>query len=418
VSWVKITHAFALALALSIASAPAAWARHALAAPLCAAIRHSLDAAGDGSRSPAFLASYLPGPNESDVPLPLRQSAFTYDNSLAAIALIACGDVQRARRIGDALLIAGEHDRSFGDGRLRNAYRAGLVSGDSSIALPGWWDAKQKMWAEDAYQDGTATGNVAWAALALLNLYEATQEEAYRAGAARLLHWITANTLDQRAPVGFSGGVDGFDNLQTKLTWRSTEHNIDVYALAVWLDRLDANSAHENVVAIARGFLDSVFVPDQGLFRLGTKPDGALQPTNYLALDTQLWPLLAVSDAPAAWRQAMHGAEIKLSVPGGFDFNNDRDGLWVEGTAQAALTLRSLGRERDAAALLDALASQISPSGYLFATREKRITTGLKIGPNSSEADFFYYRLPHLGATAWAVLAATQWNPFTGKIVG
>src|SRR5256885_13305622 len=92
----------------------------------------------------------------------LRQSAFTYDNALAAIALIACGDVQRARRIGNALLIAGEHDRSFGDGRLRNAYRAGLVSGDSSIALPGWWDAKQKMWAEDAYQDGTATGNVAW----------------------------------------------------------------------------------------------------------------------------------------------------------------------------------------------------------------------------------------------------------------
>src|SRR5256885_3799689 len=48
----------------------------------------------------------------------LRQSAFTYDNALAAIALIACGDVQRARRIGNALLIAGEHDRSFGDGRL------------------------------------------------------------------------------------------------------------------------------------------------------------------------------------------------------------------------------------------------------------------------------------------------------------
>ena len=415
----KITHAFALALALSIASAPAAWARHALAAPLCAAIRHSLDAAGDGSRSPAFLASYLPGPNESDVPLPLRQSAFTYDNSLAAIALIACGDVQRARRIGDALLIAGEHDRSFGDGRSRNAYRAGLVSGDSSIALPGWWDAKQKMWAEDAYQDGTATGNVAWAALALLNLYQATQDEAYRAGAARLLRLdhcehARSNVL----PLVLAAASTASITLQTKLTWRSTEHNIDVYALAVWLDRLDANSAHENVVAIARGFLDSVFVPDQGLFRLGTKPDGALQPTNYLALDTQLWPLLAVSDAPAAWRQAMHGAEIKLSVPGGFDFNNDRDGLWVEGTAQAALTLRSLGRERDAAALLDALASQISPSGYLFATREKRITTGLKIGPNSSEADFFYYRLPHLGATAWAVLAATQWNPFTGKIVG
>ena len=76
--------------------------------------------------SPAFLASYLPGSNESDVPLPLRQSAFTYDNSLATIALIACGDVQRARRIGDALLIAAEHDRNFADGRVPQCVQGGV----------------------------------------------------------------------------------------------------------------------------------------------------------------------------------------------------------------------------------------------------------------------------------------------------
>ena len=408
--------AVAFVLALSLAHCPAAWARHAIAAPLCASIAHSLDAIGGGAAAPAFLPSYLPGPDEADVPLPLRQSAFTYDNALAAIALIACGDVQRARRIGDALLIAAEHDRTFADGRVRNAYRAGLVEAGKPSALPGWWEVKQKFWAEDAYQDGTATGNVAWAALALLNLHQATRDEAYRAGAERMLGWIRANTLDERVPVGFSGGFDGFDRSQTKLMWKSTEHNIDIYAVAHWLHRLDGISAHADVAATARGFIDAVFVSDQGVFRLGTKPDGTLQPTDHLALDTQLWPLLAVADAPAAWRNSVHAAENKLSVPGGFDFDNDRDGLWVEGTAQAALTLRSLGRAHESAALLDGLAAQISPSGYLFATREPRITTGLKIG-GSSEADFFYYRRPHLGATAWGVLAATGRNPFTGKSV-
>ena len=48
----------------------------------------------------------------------------------------------------------------------------------------------------------------------------------------------------------------------------------------------------------------------------------------------------------------------------------------------------------------------------LFATPEKRIQTGLSIGPDSKTEDFYYFHLPHLGATAWAVLAATGWNQF------
>jgi hypothetical protein len=44
-----------------------------------------------------------------------------------------------------------------------------------------------------------------------------------------------------------------------------------------------------------------------------------------------------------------------------------------------------------------------------------RLTTGLALAPDSRDADFVYWRRPHLGATAWAVLAAKRWNPFTGK---
>lgn len=396
-----------------IASPADAQERHALAAPLCKAITSAVDAAGAGA---VFVASYRAGPQEKALPPALAHSAFTYDNALAAIALVACGDVARARRVGDALLHAVGNDRTFKDGRLRNAYRAGpVVKGPP--ALPGWWDADQKLWAEDAYQDGTATGNVAWGALALLTLDAAAPEAGYRAGARQMLDWITAKTTDRRPPAGFSGGVDGFDGQQTALRWKSTEHNLDVHAVAAWLHRLEGNPGDAHAAALARSFLDAAFAAERGMFRLGTTPDGALQPTDRTALDIQLWPLLGVADAPQAWHRAVDYAERELAVPGGFDFDDDRDGLWIEGTAQAALTLRALGRTNDAFRILDGLEAQIAPSGLLFAAGIPRLTTGLAVGPNSIGNDFYYFRRPHLGATAWAVLAATGWNPFTGRRV-
>ena len=65
-------------------------------------------------------------------------------------------------------------------------------------------------------------------------------------------------------------------------------------------------------------------------------------------------------------------------------------------------------------ALWQLLASQRSPNGLYYATPSPRISTGLAIGPDSKGPDFFYYRWPHLGATAWIALAAKGWNPFTG----
>ncbi len=386
-------------------------AQGTLTRSLCGSLGRAVDAAGAG---PVFVASYRPGPTETDLPSPLRGSAFTYDNALTAIALQACGDLPRARRIGDALLHALGHDRTFTDGRIRNAYRAGPVP-EGAALLPGWWDARQKLWAEDAYQDGTATGNVAWAALALLNLDGSVPDAGYRAGARRMLDWITTNATDARALEGFAGGRDGFDQAQTVLAWKSTEHNLDVHAVAAWLYRLEGRPEDARTASTARRFLDAVYASGPGVFRLGTTPEGQLQPTDHIALDTQLWPLIGVADAPAAWQRSVAYAEAHLAAAGGFDFNEDRDGLWVEGTAQAALTYRALSRTADAERLLGTIARQISPSGLLFATDVPRLTTGIRIGPASTENDFFYFRRPHLGATAWGVLAATGWNPFTGR---
>jgi len=87
--------------------------------------------------------------------------------------------------------------------------------------------------------------------------------------------------------------------------------------------------------------------------------------------------------------------------------------LWLEGTAQAALVYRVVGRAAEAQHLDATIDPQFAPSGYVYATREPRITTGLALSADSTSADFYYYRRPHLGATAWAALAALGRNPFT-----
>ncbi len=374
---------------------------------LCRALSGAVERmAPDGE--PVFLASYEPGPDEKSVPLPLRSTAFSYDNALAATALAACGDLRRARQIGDAFLAAIEGDRTFDDGRVRNAYRAGPVR-ERPVLLPGWWDATNNRWSEDRYQAGTATGNVAWVGLTLINLRDATQDPRFGIGATRLAAWIRARTARHDAP-GFTGGLDGYDPEQAPLGWASTEHNLDIVALGMRLGKPDDLA----MAGSARAFLDAAFDGQAGCFRMGTDADGRMRGVEAVALDTQLWPLLGVADPPGAWRRALSCATARLSVPSGFDFNDDRDGLWVEGTAQAALTYRSVRDEAAAEALLHTLAGQRAPSGWLYASREARLTTGLQIGPTSTQDDFFYFRRPHLGATAWAALAALGHNPFTG----
>jgi len=380
--------------------------RAASCAPLAGAV--ASQAAGSEA---AFVRSYEHGEDESRLPAGLASTAFVYDNALAAIALVACGDVTSATTIGNALSLAARNDRTFKDGRIRNAYRPGPVS-EGPPALPGWWDDKQKIWAEDAAQDGSSTGNVAWAALALLTLHQATKQETFLADAERLIDWVIANVSTGS---GFRGGFHGYDPQQVGLTWISTEHNVDVYAAAAWLFRLTSERKYADAASEARQFLERAFDVDH--FLLGTKPDGNLADPSMLALDVQLWPWMAIPDAPAQWRSALNFAATHLAVKDGFDFNGDRDGLWVEGTAQASLAYRIAGDPRRSAQLLTTLEADRTPSGFLNATRGARVSTGLSIDPTATEADFFYFRRPHLGATAWATLAATTWNPFTGRKV-
>jgi hypothetical protein len=402
--------AIVMALCATVVGAQAATGQTAQAAnAFCAGLNKAVTPHTKAADA-VFIGSYEPGTDEATLPAGLATTAFVYDNALAAIALIACGNVSDARPIANALSRAVRKDRSFDDGRVRNAYRTGAVNQEVPD-LPGWWDGHAKIWAEDPAQDGTSTGNVAWVALALLTLHQATHDPQCLADARRLIDWVIDATASSD---GFYGGFHGYDPKQVRLTWKSTEHNADVHAAARWLFRLTGEPKYDDAAGQARRLLDRAFRGDH--FLLGTKPDGNLADEGLLALDAQLWPWMALPESPEAWKSALGFAKARLGVDGGFDFNGDRDGLWVEGTAQAALAYRISGNARESDRLLASLKADQTPSGLLNASRPARLTTGLSIDPTGSgDPDFFYYRRPHLGATAWAVLAETGWNPFTGK---
>jgi len=385
-----------------------------LASSTCTALRDRVAVVpGDG---PVFLRSYDAASGSGAGAEPALNGAFTYDNALAAIALRACGDIPAARRIADALWMAAGSDRSNAPGRLRNAYRPGAVSA-TPVAPMGWWDAAQGRWDEDPYQVGSATGNLAWAALALLTLGDATHDPRYAAGAATIARWIVTHTRDDKAPAGFNGGLYGYDDAPQALTWKSTEHNTDLAAMFDWLARLQPEAEWQAQAVAARSFVAAQWDAKHGGFIVGTLPDGVTPNAKNSGLDAQLWPLL-LRDARPDWRGVLAQVEGHYAVGDGFDFNDDRDGTWSEGTAQAALVYRAFGDEKKADLRLAWLSGEISPGGFLWATDRERITTGLALSPQSTRDDFYYYRLPHLGATAWAALAATGWNPFTGTFLG
>lgn len=121
----------------------------------------------------------------------LLTTAFVYDNALAAIAFLACPgreNVRRAKIIGDTFLWIQDNDERFTDGRLRQAYAAGpmLFYGGGPF-FPGVVreDGKAAFLWPFGFS-GSAVGDVAWAALALLHLYAHTHERKYLAGAERL----------------------------------------------------------------------------------------------------------------------------------------------------------------------------------------------------------------------------------------
>jgi hypothetical protein len=388
----------------------------------------------------------------------LGTTAFTYDNALVILAYLAAETgsgthLAFARLLGDSLLYAQDHD-PYHDGRLRKAYWVApftlpYANNDSYFIRK---DGNVNLVGAPWYFVDSAVGDMAWAGIALAQLYARTGDTRYLNGAVRLGDWIFNNTYDTR---GAGGYIFGLNNDNQKVLVKSSEHNIDVYAL---FSNLLAPLTHQLVWdtrgAHALNFLKAMWNPDKGLFYTGTDPSGVTIAYSPLPEDPQSWSYLALWDPNYA--RTLDWAKTNLAVTdsptspnasftGDIDFSGvtfsdvskratmpaqptdgqpDPDAVWFEGTAQLALALW----ERDVGPGPDFLSDRTTAWDYLEQIKRaqdalgnnqtvggKTLLRGGVVAASSvlnSGFGFSYNPRLHIGATAWYLMAAYNFNPY------
>lgn len=340
-------------------------------------------------------------------------NSVTYDNALVIIAYVNrknnADSLDRARTMGDALLQMQAKD-PIGDGRLRNAYGPEHLFDANGVPNIQTW--------------GSASGNQAWAGMALAHLAHVTEDAKYRDGALRIGEWLLRETKDTRGRGGFTGGYrsDG-----TKIEWKSTEHNIDMVGLFGMLHQLTKDHKWRRARKHARKFVKSMWDKKEERFHIGTKPDGVtINRDEYIPEDVQSWGYLALrSDRyrrALDWNiahlevtddsnpsQPVVGVRFALQIKKEHKEKNDKT-VWLEGTAHMALALRVSGKKKHkkrAKVYLDNIhKEQLSGPN----ADGKGIQANSRIG-NSGGDDKNYTSL-HTGTTAWYIMAKQELNPF------
>lgn len=424
------------------------------------------DIAFDGPsrlNEPRFLVSYYMENSGWEFDKVCRNMAYTYDNALAVMAFIASGSQYqgRAKLVLDAFSHAITNDRKYGpgyyDGRVRNAYQAGAYklwpgwnpNGKSgTIRMPGFWNADNISWNEDSYSVGIDAGNVAWLMLAYLTYIQtyptAPECTTYKTMVGKLGDFVINYLKDTRyTSKGFDGSfasIEGNWEPGELQTYRSTEHNMDLYAAFARLAQVDpANATKWNDAADhAKTFVLFAWGETQGLFYTGTGfyDDLVTSPDNEFriyATDAQAWALLALRLTNDNYYRGLYFAEgvinpsyksvIKQSdTVWGFDYNISPpvydlsghphpDGMWFEGMGQMATAYMYAGMETKAVYVLNGIQTGIGAGGGVYVANpvmDDFITTGFiyAAGP------WYYYHRLGVAPTAWAIIAQNRINAF------
>lgn len=378
---------------------------------------------------PRFLLSYETLP-QIEPDRYLRNVCFVYDNALVLLAFLSRGnaeDLRRARIIADAFLLAQGNDRAFKDGRLRNGYMSGdlLHHQTGKARLPGWWDPEDEKWYEDRFNVSTHTGNMAWIIIALLEFYKHVEEYNYVESAIRLGNWIESETRDSRGAGGYTGGYEGWEQTETnpegqnKVLWKSTEHNLDCYVAFMRLYLVTGDPKWEDLAFHARTFVEAMWNEEEGHFWTGTT--GEVDETTgeevinrkNIPADVNTWGLMVLEDIQQ-YGKGITWVEENCYVEAdgfkGFDFNNDRDHVWFEGTSHQIICYDMLDetakREEFLNEVRRAQSTGLNNNGKgIIAASNDGLTTGF---------DWLYFARLHIGATAWFIFAERGYNPYWG----
>jgi hypothetical protein len=329
--------------------------------------------------------------------------SYTYDDDVMIIALLARGNpenIRRARVLGDSLLYAQKHD-PYADGRIRDGYRARrFINADGTPHI--------------SHDDrGSDTGTMAWTGMALVQLYNATGRNEYLAGAETIAEFVRTHAWDMRGAGGFTGGITP---RQHELKYKSTEHNIDLYALYRMLYQATGDGNWNSDAAHALRFVRTMWGAKLGRFWIGTLDDGVtINKMCAVPEDVQTWSYL--STGIARYHGSIDWALKHLSATSG-DFAGlsfevmDRSGVWFEGTAHAAAALEARNLDNDARKAAELINDIETGQADAPNADGMGIDAASKDHLQTGDGGGDYYASLHIGATGWYCLAAQSANPF------
>jgi hypothetical protein len=393
-----------VALGTVLAAAPTAGPAFAAPARLCpsdastaaayAFLAEKIDQYGSGTtlRVPqSYTGGFFAGIN--------FVSSFLYDDALTIIALIhegSAAQLARAKMLGDVLLYVQAND-PIGDGRTRASYQPNpLITADGSpyVGSPA------------AY-----SGNQAWVGMALCQLYQRTGLRRYLTGALTAANWIQSKTWSGAGIAGYTGGRSADDQ---PLTFKATEHNIDIGAFFAMLNRQTGQRSWATRSAQAFAFVRAMWDTPGQMLWTGTNPDGVTINHYPIPADVQTWAYLATRDAQ--YSKAVDWVIKNLAASdGGFTgigfSNTDTSKVWFEGTAHLVAALNARRGPGDQARINSYLTSLRSAQLSAPNADGKGIVAASSDGLDTGFGDLYYASL-HTGATAWYLLAASGVNPF------
>ena len=346
--------------------------------------------------TPRLVQSYLGGLLGLDG----DTSSGTYDDALVIDAYLAEGThngVARAEVIGDGLLYLQAHEPVH-DGRIMDQYAPTALEHPSDIHVT----------------DPTSnTGVMAWAGDALAQLYSATGRKAYLDGAVAIGDWIQAHCRDDRGPDGYTGGYTGSGS---KIKWKSTEHNVDVYVFFRLLARGTGDSVWTTRSAWARRFILAMWDAKAGRFLVGTSNNGATLDYSPLVEDVNSWSYLALQDPAYERSLDWEGSHLGVTADGYSGVSictGNRTGVWFEGTAHLADALEFSNEADDQAEA----ATYLSDLVYAQARGPNADGLGIMAASYDALSDCEggnVYASLHTGTTAWYILAADSIDPLSG----
>ena len=384
-------------------------------------IRPSAKEISEKSTAAGFLASLVEDQSGFISGNSKTEEAYLYDNAIALYALAEAGAVWHVEKLADAIVYAQEHDRTFHDGRLRNVYLSGDPSVDSgrsvtggAVPLPGFWSNGK--WQEDYYSISSSTGNIAWTILALCRASEIVSEEKkteYISAAEKAADFLM--TFSSKGG-GFTAGYEGWDEVQKKAGYKSTEHNIAIAAaFSALADAIEQTSPQKAADYREAGknackFVSSMYDDELNCFYTGTVETGDAVNKGVIPLDATALSILAFDGEPGDAAAELAFLKRSMAVGVGFDFSaGDLDGIWNEGTAQMALCYWKQGMSEEYHALLGYLKTQEDKNGGVPAADRDGVSTGFLL--SGTQELWEYNNSLSIGATGWYALAQLQVNP-------